>query len=104
MCANDGGSTITRSKPAAWQAARVASSVGPAMLRMGTPAVRRDDARFPALQLANLIFGGYFSSRWTENIREDKGYTYSPRSGLVHAATASGFVLEVDVATALWVM
>ena len=34
-----------------------------------------------ALQLANLVFGGYFSSRWVENIREDKGYTYGPHSG-----------------------
>ena len=33
-----------------------------------------------ALQLANLVFGGYFSSRWVENIREDKGYTYGPHS------------------------
>jgi hypothetical protein len=30
---------------------------------------------YAALQLANLVFGGHFSSRWMENIREDKGYT-----------------------------
>jgi len=29
----------------------------------------------------NTLLGGYFSSRITRNIREDKGYTYSPRSG-----------------------
>ena len=68
-------------------------------LRMGRPALRRDDARYPALQLANLIFGGYFSSRWTENIREDKGYTYGPHSRLEHHALGSVLQLEVEVAT-----
>ena len=37
---------------------------------------------YPAHQLANLVYGGYFSSRLVENIREDKGYTYSARSSL----------------------
>ena len=68
-------------------------------LRLGGPGLSRPDEAYAALSLANVAFGGYFASRLTQNIREDKGYTYSPRSGLVHAATASGFVLEVDVAT-----
>jgi zinc protease len=68
-------------------------------LRIGGPGLSRRDQAYAALSLANVAFGGYFASRLTQNIREDKGYTYSPRSGLVHAATASGFVLEVDVAT-----
>jgi len=68
-------------------------------LRLGGPGLSRSDDGYAALSLANVAFGGYFASRLTQNIREDKGYTYSPRSGLVHAATASGLVLEVDVAT-----
>jgi predicted Zn-dependent peptidase len=68
-------------------------------LRMGASALRRDDERYPALQLANLIFGGYFSSRWTENIREDKGYTYGPHSGVDHHSLGSSLQLQVDVAT-----
>jgi Predicted Zn-dependent peptidases len=68
-------------------------------LRLGGPGLTRRDDDYAALAVANVAFGGYFASRLTQNIREDKGYTYSPRSGLVHAATASGFVLEVDVAT-----
>jgi zinc protease len=68
-------------------------------LRMALPAVGRTDADFPALQIANLIFGGYFSSRWTENIREDKGYTYSPHSGVEHSVAGSALVLGADVAT-----
>ena len=51
-------------------------------LRLSAAAVPRRDPGYPALQLANLVFGGYFSSRWMENIREDKGYTYSAHSGV----------------------
>lgn len=32
------------------------------------------------LEAADTLLGGYFSSRITRNIREDKGYTYSPTS------------------------
>ena len=32
------------------------------------------------LQLANQIYGGAFDSRLVRNIREEKGYTYSPQS------------------------
>jgi predicted Zn-dependent peptidase len=68
-------------------------------LRLGGPALRRDDPDYPALQLANTIFGGYFSSRWTENIREDKGYTYGPHSRLEHHSLGSVLTLEAEVAT-----
>jgi zinc protease len=68
-------------------------------VRLGGLAVPRADARYPALQLANLVFGGYFSSRWTENIREDKGYTYGPHSRIDHHALGSALMFEVEVAT-----
>ncbi len=68
-------------------------------VRMGTSAVTRTDERYPALQLANLVFGGYFSSRWTENIREDKGYTYGPHSRIDHHVLGSTLMLDVEVAT-----
>jgi predicted Zn-dependent peptidase len=68
-------------------------------LRMGGPAIGRSDERYPALQLANLIFGGYFSSRWTENLREDKGYTYGPHSRIEHHVLGSMLGFDVEVAT-----
>jgi predicted Zn-dependent peptidase len=68
-------------------------------LRLGGPALPRDDERYPALQLANLAFGGLFSSRWVENIRESKGYTYSPRSSIDHSTLGSLFTASADVAT-----
>jgi zinc protease len=68
-------------------------------LRMALPAVPRTHPDHAALQLANLIFGGYFSSRWVENIREDKGYTYGPHSVVEHSVAGSSLLVAADVAT-----
>jgi predicted Zn-dependent peptidase len=68
-------------------------------LRLALPAVARNHPDHAALQLANLVFGGYFSSRWTENIREDKGYSYGPYSGVEHSAAGSALVVSAEVAT-----
>ncbi len=51
-------------------------------VRLSGPAVTRSDPAYPAHQLANLVYGGYFSSRLVENLREDKGFTYHARSTL----------------------
>jgi zinc protease len=85
-------------EPAPFEVVDRAGSVQ-SSLRMGAPAIRRDDPGYAALQLANTVFGGYFSSRWTENIREDKGYTYGPRSRIEHNALGSTLFLDADVAT-----
>jgi predicted Zn-dependent peptidase len=68
-------------------------------MRFGGAAPTRTDPDFAATALANLVFGGYFSSRWVANIREDKGYTYSPSSGMDHPVGGSRFVAGADVAT-----
>ncbi|SCG53874.1 M16 family metallopeptidase [Micromonospora coxensis] len=68
-------------------------------LRVALPAVPRTHPDHAALQLANLLFGGYFSSRWTENIREDKGYTYGPHSTVEHSVAGSVLVAAAEVAT-----
>ena len=68
-------------------------------IRLGGASPRRTDDDYAATVLANLVFGGYFSSRWVSNIREDKGYTYSPHSGLDHPAAGSRLVAGADVAT-----
>ena len=68
-------------------------------LRMALPAVPRTHPDHAALQLANLVFGGYFSSRWVENIREDKGYTYGPHSLVEHAVAGSTVLVSAEVAT-----
>ncbi|MEN3299083.1 pitrilysin family protein [Pseudonocardia sp.] len=68
-------------------------------LRLSAPAPRREDPRYAAFQLANLVFGGYFSSRWMENIREDKGYTYSAHSGVEFLPGGAVLGVETDVAS-----
>jgi predicted Zn-dependent peptidase len=68
-------------------------------IRLGGPAPGRTDPDLAAVRLANMIYGGYFSSRLVENIRERRGYTYSPRSSVDHGAAGSSFLVEADVAT-----
>ena len=48
----------------------------------GCHAITRKHPDWIKLGLANSIYGGAFNSRLVMNIREDKGYTYSPRSGI----------------------
>jgi len=68
-------------------------------IRLSAAAVTRDDPGYPAQQLANLVYGGYFSSRLVENIREDKGYTYSARSSLEFWPGAAGVNVAFDTTT-----
>jgi len=68
-------------------------------IRIGGPALTRRDSGLPALLLANMIFGGYFSSRLVKNIREEKGYTYSPRSWIDHRPLGSVLTIQADVGT-----
>jgi zinc protease len=49
-------------------------------ISVGNFTITRDDPRWYVLQLANQIYGAAFDSRLVRNIREEKGYTYSPQS------------------------
>jgi zinc protease len=49
---------------------------------LGNLSITRRDPDWYRLTLANSIYGGAFHSRLVINIREQKGYTYSPGSGL----------------------
>jgi zinc protease len=46
----------------------------------GCRAITRKNPDWLRLGLTNSLYGGAFNSRLVMNIREDKGYTYSPRS------------------------
>jgi zinc protease len=48
----------------------------------GCHAITRKHLDWIQLGLTNSLYGGAFNSRLVMNIREDKGYTYSPRSGV----------------------
>ncbi|WP_282087005.1 M16 family metallopeptidase [Aquimarina algiphila] len=65
----------------------------------GLPVVGPSDPDFISLEVTNSLLGGSFGSRITSNIREDKGYTYSPRS-TISANYKSGIWYEsADVTT-----
>ena len=63
------------------------------------PAVPRNDPAYPALAVANVALGGYFSSRLFRHVREEKGYTYGIRSSVEHRRGASTFHVTTSVAT-----
>ena len=52
-----------------------------AQIITGNRAITRKHPDWLRLSLTNNIYGGAFNSRLVANIREQKGYTYSPRSG-----------------------
>ena len=68
-------------------------------VRFSAAAVSRDDPGYPAAQLANLIYGGYFSSRLVENIREAKGYTYSAHSSFEFWPGRAAVTVAFDTTT-----
>src|SRR5262249_51970117 len=62
-------------------------------LIVGRPTLTVTDPDYFPLLVADTVFGGSFGSRLTKNIREDKGYTYSPGSGV--SAREKGGLLRV---------
>ncbi len=68
-------------------------------VRLTAAAPERTDPGYAAAQLANLIYGGYFSSRLVENIREDKGYTYSASSNFEFWPGRAAVTVSFDTTT-----
>ncbi len=68
-------------------------------IRLAGPALPRQHPDAAALALALTIFGGSFSSRLNANLREDKGWTYSPSAGIEHLQSASLLTVSAEVAT-----
>ncbi|MDF2179208.1 pitrilysin family protein [Aliiglaciecola sp. CAU 1673] len=66
-------------------------------LRLGLPVVDPSHPDYIALTTMNTLLGGSFSSRITSNIREDKGYTYSPRSLLSDRVKSTLWYEQADV-------
>ena len=61
---------------------------------VGRPAPTVSDPEYFPLLVANTICAGSFTSRLVENIREDKGYTYSPGGSV--QAMRRGALLSVN--------
>ena len=66
-------------------------------ISLGNVAVKRSDPRWYELTLANTVYGGAFNSRIVRNIREEKGYTYSPASIQTGFADAGFYRFAADV-------
>ncbi|TAJ19247.1 MAG: insulinase family protein [Dehalococcoidia bacterium] len=100
-----------------WQSPAVASVAGPVVrgerivrfvprpgseqttLRVGLPVPAPGHGDYIALEVANALLGGSFSSRITQNIREQKGYTYSPSSQISTRPRDAYWVESADVTT-----
>ena len=67
-----------------------------AAIRIGRPFPGRHHPDFQKVLLLNNVFGGYFGSRLTNNIREDKGYTYGIYSYLLNHIGDSGWLISTE--------
>ncbi|WP_331027888.1 pitrilysin family protein [Sphingomonas sp.] len=65
------------------------------------PAPRAGTAEDIPMRVSNALLGGAFSSRITRNIREAKGYTYSPGSSLAFYPSNAVWTFNADVTTAV---
>lgn len=70
-------------------------------LAFGSFGPTQRDPDYAATEVANAIYGGMFGSRLILNIREDKGYTYSPGSFLQGRRDAGLFETRADVRNAV---
>src|SRR5687768_1141779 len=59
---------------------------------IGNVSIPRKDKDYFAIRTADTIYGGSFYSRLTRNIRETKGYTYSPFSSSNTRAKTGSFL------------
>jgi len=68
-------------------------------LNIGLPTINAADDDYLALTVMNSLLGGSFGSRITSNIREQKGYTYSPMSVVSSRLGAASWTEIADVTT-----
>jgi predicted Zn-dependent peptidase len=66
-------------------------------LLIGLPTLLPNDKDYVAMYVTNTLLGGFFGSRITSNIRESKGYTYSPVSSILNRRGVSVWTEAADV-------
>src|SRR5215218_8224852 len=66
---------------------------------MGVPSISQSDPDFIKFVVMDAILGGSFGSRITSNIRENKGYTYSPNSFIWNRYKTGYWIENADVTT-----
>ncbi|HYP01971.1 MAG TPA: pitrilysin family protein, partial [Pyrinomonadaceae bacterium] len=70
-------------------------------LYLGLPIIDPSQKDYVAMIVTNALLGGSFASRITSNIREQKGYTYSPNSSISTHYRDAYWVQVADVTTAV---
>jgi len=70
-------------------------------LYLGVLGPTRSAPDYAAARIGNAIYGGMFGSRLVNNIREDKGYTYSPGAGITLNRETGVLVTRADVRNAV---
>lgn len=66
---------------------------------LATPVIDPTSSDWIPLQVMNALLGGSFTSRITSNIRENKGYTYSPYSTVSARYRDAYWLQSADVST-----
>ncbi|WP_339606690.1 pitrilysin family protein [uncultured Roseivirga sp.] len=70
------------------------------VLNFGYPALAvTDEDYYPATVMNYILGGGGFASRLTQELREEKGYTYGIRSGFSGSKTKGAFTISSGVRT-----
>ena len=90
-------------KPASTRAVHVIDRPGApqSTVIMGVPTVDPANPDFIPLTVMDALLGGAFASRITRNIREDKGYTYSPSSEISVRYRDAYWAENADVTTSV---
>ncbi|MCP3140373.1 M16 family metallopeptidase [Pyxidicoccus xibeiensis] len=70
-------------------------------LRVAVKALPPSHPDYVKQEVLNTMLGGYFSSRITANIREKRGYSYSPNSAITTHVKDAYWVQRADVTTAV---
>ncbi len=66
-------------------------------LRLVTFGAERTSEQYPALEVMNAAFGGLFTSRINQNLREEKGYSYGVFSGFRYGRAPGPFSIAGSV-------
>jgi len=69
-----------------------------ASIRIGRRALSQKSPDYAAFHFTNTLLGGYYGARLMQNLREDKGYTYSVYSAEELMRHAGYFYIYTDVA------
>ena len=94
-------STLSAPQPKTARAVHLVDRPGAVQstILLGMPVPDPSNPDFVPLSVVNTLLGGYFSSRITSNIREAKGYTYSPNSQISTRYRDAYWAEAADVTT-----